>query len=284
MTSHQLTVSVTLLVLLAGVIHATWNAIASRIDDRVLAGGLLGVTQAAVCALALPLAGFPRSAALPFAAGSAAVHIAYTFALVYSYRLGGFGRAYPLARGTAPLLVAVGGWFLAGEHLDALQLAGTCTIAGALLGIVFVGGRPRRADWPGLAMAIGTGVTIAAYTVLDGLGARHAHDPVGYLSVMMAMQGPVVGAISAAILWRGRRRIAGADIGAGVVAGALGALAYGIVIWAQTRGPLALVSALRETSVISAALISALIFREPLGRRRIGPALVVVAGIILVSV
>jgi drug/metabolite transporter (DMT)-like permease len=284
MTPHQLTLSVTLLVLLAGVIHASWNAIASRIDDRVLAGGLIGVTQAAVSALALPLAGFPRSAALPFAAGSATVHIAYTYALVYSYRLGGFGRSYPLARGTAPLLVAVGGWFLAGEHLDALQLAGTCTIAASLLAIVFVGGRPRRADGPGLAMALGTGVTIAAYTVLDGLGARHAHDPVGYLAVMMAMQGPCVGAISAAILWHRPRPISASDIRAGLLAGTLGTVAYGIVIWAQTRGPLALVSALRETSVISAALISALVFREPLGRRRIGPAIAVVAGIILVSV
>jgi drug/metabolite transporter (DMT)-like permease len=284
MPVHQLTLSITLLVLLAGVIHAVWNAIASRIDDRVLAGGLIGVTQAAVGALMLPLAGLPRDAAVPFAAGSAAIHVAYTYALVHSFRLGGFGRAYPLARGTAPLLVAVGGWFLVGEHLDALQLAGTCTIAAALLAIVFVGGRPRRADWPGLAVALLTGVTIAGYTVVDGLGVRHAHDPVGYLSLLMVMQGPVVGLICAATLWRRPRRVSAADVGAGVLAGALGTLAYGIVVWAQTRGPLALISALRETSVISAALIAALVFREPLGRRRIGPAIVVVAGIILVSV
>jgi drug/metabolite transporter (DMT)-like permease len=284
MPVHQLTLSITLLVLLAGVIHAVWNAIASRIDDRILAGGLIGGTQAATAAIVLPLAGLPRSAAIPYAAGSAAVHVAYTYALVYSFRLGGFGRAYPLARGTAPLLVAIGGWFLVGEHLDALQLAGTCTIAGALVAIVFVGGRPRREDWPGVAVALLTGVTIAAYTVLDGLGVRHAHDPVGYLSVLMAMQGPIVAVICVAILWRRPRPLAAADIGSGVLAGVLGTLAYGIVIWAQTRGPLALISALRETSVISAALISALVFREPLGRRRIGPAIAVVAGIILVSV
>jgi drug/metabolite transporter (DMT)-like permease len=280
---HQLSPNVTALVLLAGVIHAVWNAIASRIDDRVLAGGLIGLTETVVAAVALPIAGAPATAAVGFAAGSAAIHVAYTYALVYSYRLGGFGRAYPLARGTSPLLVAVGGWFLASEHLDALQLAGVCTIAGALLAIVLAGGRPSRAEWPGIAVALLTGVTIAGYTVLDGLGVRHAHNPVGYVSLLFVMQGPIVAAIAAATIWRAPRRPASTDVRAGVIAGALSMVAYGIVVWAQTRGPLALVSALRETSVITAALIATLVFHEPLGQRRLGAAIAVVAGIVLIS-
>jgi drug/metabolite transporter (DMT)-like permease len=280
---HQLPLSTAAFVLLAGVIHAVWNAIASRIDDRVLACGLIGITEAVVAGVTLPLVGMPRTAAVGFAAGSAAVHVAYTYALVHSYRLGGFGRAYPLARGTSPLLVAVGGWFLASEHLDALQLAGTCTIAAGLLAIVLAGGRPARGEWPGIAIALLTGVTIAGYTVLDGLGVRHAHNPIGYISLLFVLQGPLVVAIAAALMWRRPRTPAAADIRHGLVAGLLSLVAYGIVVWAQTRGPLALVSALRETSVISAALISTLVFHEPFARRRIGPAIAVVAGIVLIS-
>jgi drug/metabolite transporter (DMT)-like permease len=283
MPTHHLTPAVTLLVLFAGVVHAAWNAIASRIEDPLLAFALIGLTETAVAAASLAIAGTPAGAAVGFAAGSAAVHVAYTYALLHSYRLGGFGRAYPLARGTSPLLVAVGAWFLADEHLDALQLAGVGTIAAGLFSLVFVGGRPQRDDWPAIGAALLTGGTIAGYTVLDGLGVRHAGNPLGYVALLFVLQGPVV-AIIAAVALRGRlRQSRGGDVRAGVSAGLLSMLAYGIVVWAQTRGPLALVSALRETSVISAALISTLVFKEPYGRRRIGPAVAVVAGILLIS-
>jgi len=283
MFTHHLTPTVTVLVLFAGVVHAAWNAIASRIENRFLAFALIGLTETAVGAVVLAVVGMPASSALAFAAGSAVVHVAYTYALLNSYRLGGFGRAYPLARGTAPLLVALGAWFLADEHLDALQLAGVCTIAAALLSLVFAGGRPSRGDYPAIGAALLTGCTIAGYTVLDGLGVRHAGNPVGYVALLFVLQGPVV-AIIAAVALRGHIRSSrGDDVRAGIISGLLSMLAYGIVVWAQTRGPLALVSALRETSVISAALISTLVFKEPYGRRRLGPAVAVVAGILLIS-
>ncbi|HEX4009136.1 MAG TPA: EamA family transporter [Solirubrobacteraceae bacterium] len=284
MIANHLTPTVTALVLFAGVVHATWNAIASAIKDKLVAFGLIGATETVVAALCLPLAGIPRSAALAFAAGSAVIHVGYTYGLLHSYRLGDFGRAYPLARGTAPVLVAVGAWFLAAEHLAPVQLAGVCVVAAALAAIVFAGGRLTRADVPATLAALATGITIASYTIVDGLGVRHAHDPLGYMSVLFLLQGPIIAIIAAASL-RGRRRTERGprDIPAGLTAGALSLVAYGIVIWAQTQGALALVSALRETSVISGALIAALIFHEPLGRRRLAPAVAVAAGIILIS-
>lgn len=283
MAAHQLTPTVAALVVFAGVVHAAWNAIASRIEDRLVAFGLIGLSEAVIGAVALAFTGLPRWSAVGFLAASAAIHIAYTYALLYSYRLGGFGRAYPLARGTAPLLVAVGGWFLASEHLDGRQIAGTCTIAAALLAITLAGGRPRRGDRAATAVALLTGVTIALYTVLDGLGVRRGHDPFAYVSLLFVAEGAAIAAIAAVSLRRTPRRPASGDVRAGVVAGALSMVAYGIVVWAQMRGPLALVSALRETSVISGALISALLFREPFARRRIAPAIAVAAGIILVA-
>ena len=149
---------------------------------------------------------------------------------------------------------------------------------------MFVAGRPARSEWTAIAVALLTGVTIAGYTVIDGLGVRHAHNPFGYIALLFVLQGPVVSAIAATSL-RGRlRSVRAGDVRAGLIAGALSMAAYGIVIWAQTRGPLALVSALRETSVISAALISILVFREPAGRRRIGPVITVVVGVLLIAI
>ncbi len=231
----------------------------------------------------LPIAGLPRSGAVVFAAASAVIHVAYTGALLQSYRLGDFGRTYPLARGTAPLLVGVGAWLIAGEHLDALQIAGTCTIAGALTAIVFAGGRLTRGDLPATAAALVTGVTIAAYTVVDGLGVRHAHNPAGYLALLFLFQQPAILAIA---LYRLRHRLNRRllrDVPAGAAAGVISVLAYGIVVWAQTHGPLALVSALRETSVISAALIATLLFKEPFARRRLLPSVAVALGIVLIA-
>lgn len=280
---RQLGLGVIALVLLAGVLHATWNALASAISDKTVAFALIGAAQAALAVIALPIVGLPRSGAVAFAGGSAVIHIAYTAALMQSYRLGDFGRAYPVARGTAPLLVGLGGWFIAGEHLSTLQIAGTCTIAAALTAIVLAGGRLTRSDLPATAAAVLTGVTIASYTVIDGLGARHAHNPVGYLSLLFACQAPAVLAIA---IYRLRHRLHRRllhHLPAGLGAGGISVLAYGIVVWAQTHGPLALVSALRETSVISAAVIATLLFKEPFARRRLLPSIAVVLGIVLIS-
>lgn len=283
MAARHLTLAVLAVVLFAGVLHAVWNAMAATIVDKTVGFALIGAAQAAFAAIALPLVGLPRSGAVTFAAGSGAIHIAYTGALLQSYRLGDFGRAYPLARGTAPLLVGVGAWLIAGERLDALQIAGTCTIAAALTAIVFAGGRLTRADLPAAAAAVLTGATIAGYSVVDGLGVRQAHNPVGYLALMFAFQAPVIVGIA---LYRLRHRLDRRllpAVPAGLGAGSISVIAYGIVVWAQTHGPLALVSALRETSVISAGLIATLLFREPFARRRLLPSIAVVLGIVLVT-
>jgi drug/metabolite transporter (DMT)-like permease len=284
MPARQLTLAVIALVLFAGVLHATWNAMASAISDKTVAFVLIGVAQATVAVIMLPLAGLPRSGALPFVAASAVIHVAYTAALLQSYRLGEFGRTYPLARGTAPLLVGAGAWAIAGEHLSALQIAGTCVIAAALTAIVFAGGRLTRADVPATAAALLTGVTIASYTVVDGLGVRHAHNPAGYLALLFVFEEPAILAIGVYRLRHRLDRRLLRDVPAGVGAGVISVLAYGIVVWAQTHGPLALVSALRETSVISAALIATLLFKEPFARRRLLPSVAVALGIVLIAV
>jgi drug/metabolite transporter (DMT)-like permease len=274
---------VTFLVLGAGMLHAVWNAIASAVEDKLVAFGLIGVSCTIVAAVALPFTGMPRSTAIVFALVSAALHLAYNFALMQSYRLGDFGHTYPLARGTAPLLVAAGAWVFADEHLDPVQLVGITTVAVGLIAIVFAGGRLRRADVPATAAAVVTGAAIASYTVVDGLGVRHAHNPFGYTALLFLLQGPVMALVAGVCRRHDLAWATARNLKAGLTAGVLSLAAYGIVIWAQTQGPLALVSALRETSVISAAIIANVVFHEPFGRRRLPPAVAVVAGIILIN-
>ncbi len=283
MIANHLTWGVTGLVLGAGMLHAAWNAIASAVQDKLVAFGLIGISCTVVSAVALPLTGMPRSAAIAFALGSALLHLGYNFGLMRAYRLGDFGHTYPLARGSAPLLVAAGAWILANEHLNAVQLAGVVTVASGLTAIVFAGGRRTEADLPATAAALLTGAAIASYTVIDGLGVRHAHNAFGYTALLFLLQGPPLATIAAIARRHDRGWATARNLAAGLTAGALSLAAYAIVIWAQTQGPLALVSALRETSVISAAIIAKVVFREPLQRRRLPPTIAVVIGIILIN-
>jgi drug/metabolite transporter (DMT)-like permease len=283
MTPTHLTVSVTLLVLLAGVLHATWNAMAKAIEDQLMAFGLLGGSAALVAGAALPFTGLPARAALGYAVASAVIHVAYNLSLMRSYRLGAFGQTYPLARGTSPLLVAVGAAIFAHEGLGALQLAGVATVAGALVALILAGGRSARPGRPATVAAVLTGVAIASYTVVDGLGVRHAGNSFAYIALLFVLEGPV---LAVAAGWCRRHDPAWRSwptVAAGLGAGLLSLVAYGIVIWAQTHGPLAVVSALRETSVISGAVIAVVFFHERFGWRRVPPAVAVVAGIVLIN-
>lgn len=281
--SEQLTPAVILIVIMAGALHACWNAIAKQVDDRLMAFAWIGLAASVSGAAVLLVTGLPARTAVAFAVGSAAIHVAYNLALMNSYRLGAFNQAYPIARGTSPLVVAVGAYFLADERLTVPELAGIAILAAGLMSLALSAGRLSRGDAPAVAAAILTGLTIASYTIVDGLGVRRAGDPWAYTALLFLLQGPplVIGAVAR------RPARSWADLttaGRGLLAGVLTLLAYGIVLWAQTRAPLAEVAAIRETSVVFAALIGALVLGEGFGRRRVAAAAVIAAGIILIGV
>ncbi|HSZ99204.1 MAG TPA: DMT family transporter, partial [Streptosporangiaceae bacterium] len=243
----------------AGALHATWNAIAKQVDDRLMAFAWIGVASTVCGGIGLVVTGLPYRAAIGFAIASAVIHVGYDLALMNSYRLGAFSQTYPIARGTSPLLVAVGAYFLANEHLSAAALLGVVTLAVGLISLAFSAGRLSRADLPAVGAAVLTGLTIAAYTIVDGLGVRRAHDPWAYVALLFLLQGPAMTAAAAfrrpASAWRDT-----AAARRGLLAGGLCVVAYGIVLWAQTRAPLAEVAAIRETSVVFAALIGMTVF------------------------
>jgi drug/metabolite transporter (DMT)-like permease len=278
----HLTPLIVAIVIGAGALHATWNAIAKQVDDRLMAFAWIGIASTVGGGLWLLVTGLPYRAAIGFAVTSAVIHIGYNLALMNSYRLGAFNQTYPIARGTSPLVVAVGAYFLANEHLSVAAWLGVVTLAVGLMGLAFSAGRLSQQDLPAVGAAVLTGLTIAAYTMVDGLGVRRAHDPWAYVALFFFLQGPPM----IVVAMKRRPVSAWRDATAarfGLLAGLLCILAYGIVLWAQTKAPLAEVAAIRETSVVFAALIGALAFGETFGRRRVAAAAVIATGIVLIS-
>ncbi|MBB6629047.1 EamA family transporter [Nocardioides sp. KIGAM211] len=270
-------------VLLAAVLHAAWNALAHAITDRLVGFALIGVGVSLGGAVLVLVSPAPDRASWACLAGSAALHVAYNLLLMRSYRLGEFGQVYPIARGTSPLLVAVGAAVLVGEDLSPVRLAGVLVISLGLGALVLVGGVPTRAARPAIAAAVLTGVSIAAYTTLDGIGVRSAGSVLGYTGWLFLLQGPWLPLGAAVVrrgaLWRDLRP----HLLTGLSGGALSLAAYGLVLWAQTRGALAPIAALRETSVIVGAIIGAVLFGERFGRWRIAATVLVATGVVLIT-
>ncbi|MGW5589583.1 EamA family transporter [Streptomyces sp. NPDC003857] len=274
-----MTQAVTLAVLLAAVTHASWNAIAHRITDKLvgftlIAGGgmLIGLAMAV-------FASFPAPAAWPYLIASAIIHIAYYALLMRSFRLGDFGQAYPIARGTAPLVVTVLAAVFAHEVPDGWAAAGIAVSCAGLTGVALWGLRGRRPDWAAIGAALATGLTIAAYTVVDGLGVRASGSSLGYIAWLMAIQGVVI-PLYAAYRWRGQLLPTLRPFAMlGLLGSALSVAAYALVLWAQTKAELAPIAALRESSIIVGAAIGAVFFKERFGAPRIAAAGLLVVGI-----
>ena len=269
-------------VLAAALLHAAWNSIAHGIGDRLIGFALIGVADLVGGGVLAAFAGLPPAGAWPYIVASAVLHIAYNLMLLASYQLGEFSQTYPLARGTAPLLVALASVLLLHRPLAAQDLAGIIAVSAGLIGLVLAGGLPGRKDVPAVAAAVATGLLIALYTVIDGLGV--AQGPlIAYIGWMFFLQGPALPVL--AVLRRGRRlpALLRRHAVAGLAGGVISLAAYSIVLWAQTSGALAPIAALRESSIVFGALIGALFLHEPLGHRRAAAAGVVLAGVLLLS-
>ncbi|MGV9251792.1 EamA family transporter [Streptomyces sp. NPDC003697] len=266
-------------VLLAAVTHAGWNAIAHRITDKLVGFTLITGGGLLIGLAIAPFAAVPAAAAWPFLLVSAAIHIVYYALLMTSFRLGDFGQAYPLARGTAPLVVTALAAVFAHEVPDGWAAAGIALSCAGLSGVALWGLRGRRPPWAAIGAAVATGLAIAAYTVVDGLGVRASGTSVGYIAWLMAIQGAAVPAY-AVLRRRGETAAVLRPFAAlGLLGAALSVLAYALVLWAQTKADLAPVAALRESSIIVGAAIGAVFFKERFGAPRIVAAGLLVVGI-----
>jgi drug/metabolite transporter (DMT)-like permease len=270
------------LVLLAAVLHATWNLLVKAGDqDRLLAIAGVSAGGAMIAAAVIPAVGLPRPAAWPYMAGALAFQFAYKRLLAEAYRHGDLSRIYPLVRGLPPLAVAVLGWVVAGEALNPAQIGAVALVAGGVTALVFSSPKSPL-DRRVVGTAAATAAAIAGYSLLAGLGARAAGSPHAYVSWLIALDGGIFAlyiaatrgwAVLASALARPRLSVTG---------GACAFGAYWLVVWAFTLAPIALVAALRETSVVLAAILGAVLLKEPFGPARIAAALLIAAGLALI--
>jgi drug/metabolite transporter (DMT)-like permease len=270
-------------VLFAAACHAGWNATIKRGLDPLATTVLISIGAALVSAALLPIVGWPALAAWPWCAASVAIHLVYFAALIESYRAGDMGQVYPIARGSAPLLTAVTTTVFVGERLGLLAWCGIVLLVIGVMVLSLRGGRDlAKLDRQAVGFALFTAVTICAYSVVDGVGARLAGNANAYSVALFAGIGPVM------VIYALARR--GADVfpamarhwRLGLAGGALQLGSYGIAIWAMTVAPIAIVAALRETSVLFGAVIAVVFLKEPLRLSRVGAALMIVAGLTLI--
>lgn len=200
------------------------------------------------------------------------MHVLYNFGLITAYRVGDFNQTYPLARGLGPLVVAVVAGTLLNEPLPVRPMLGVLLIASAIGVLGLTPWRRIRHNHPAFIAAVLTGLAIASYTLPDGIGVRRSGSPIGYAVWLLTPHAAVMVAVVPLVhrtRWAPPQPQRHAAWSLAAAAGVMSVLAYGLVSWAQARGALAAVAALRETSVVAAAVPGATFFREPMGRVRV---------------
>lgn len=269
------------LVLLAAILHASWNAMVKANGDRaIVLAGVAFVHFAGGTIIAI-LAPMPAPESWPFIIASAIIHYFYYALIFFAYRWGDLSHVYPISRGIAPALVSLGAWMFVGETLTPLGWAGVATVS---LGILFLtaGKRIAGTDPRALFAALTTGVVIAFYSVVDGVGVRLSGSPMGYIGWLFASEVLV----TAFVLARRRKTLPSVHnklIWVGLLGGVFSAAAYGLVIFAATIAPLGGISAVRESSVIIAALIGVFMFGERPMAKRLIAAVIVAAGVLMLA-
>ncbi|HKA73987.1 MAG TPA: EamA family transporter [Xanthobacteraceae bacterium] len=270
-------------VLFAAACHAGWNAAVKKGLDPLATTVLISIGAALVALPLVPFTGLPAGAAWPWVAASVLIHLVYFAALIESYRAGDMGQVYPIARGSAPLLTAAGTALTIGERIGAQAWLGVVLLAGGVLFMSLRGGRElARLDRRAVGFALFTAITICAYSLVDGIGARLAGTAHAYSAALFVGIGPVMLAYALARRGGGVMPAMRRHWGTGLAGGALQLGSYGIAIWAMTVAPIAIVAALRETSVLFGALIAVAALGEPLRPVRIVAALAIVAGLVLI--
>lgn len=279
-----MSISLIALVLLAAVLHATWNAVVKTSGDKLIVLMCIMMVAGLLSVLFLPFVGLPAMASWPYLLLSIGIHSAYYFSLLGAYNHGDLSHVYPLARGSAPLVVLVGGILFANEIPTTNQLLGVLIVSAGIISLAFERGFTfDHSHKHALVYALLTGFSIAAYTLTDGIGVRLSGDALAYIFWLFALEFfPLFfytlykrpGQVMPFLKLNWRFCLAG---------GIASAAAYGIVIYALGHGFMAGISALRETSVVIATFIGIFIFKEKNATRRIVAGVVVTLGVVLMN-
>jgi drug/metabolite transporter (DMT)-like permease len=274
-----------LAVLFAAACHAGWNALIKVGLDPLSTTTLISIGSGLVALILLPFVGLPAWGAWPWLAASVAIHLIYFASLIESYRTGDLGQVYPIARGSAPLMTAAATTVIVDERLSLVGWTGILALVAGVLLLSARGGRDLAVvDRRAIGFALFTAITVCGYSVVDGIGARASANPNAY-SVCLFI-GIALVMVPYALYRDGRDVMPAMHLywRRGLAGGALQFLSYGIAIWAMTIVPIAVVAALRETSVLFGAAIAVVLLKEPLRAVRIVAALMIVCGLILIRV
>jgi len=269
-----------IIVLVAAALHATWNAIVKGGADKLMTTVLVAGASALLAIAVLPFLDTPAPASWPFIAMSSLLQLGYFLLISQIYNVSDMSLAYPLMRGAAPLIVALGSVAALGEHLGPTAWLGVTVICSGVLSMA-IGTSPGSGG--GILLALLNACVIAAYTMVDGEGVRRSGAPAAYTLWLSLLTGiPLVAGALAS------RRAAFLSYAArnwhyGLVGGIGTVVAYGLALWAMTTAPIPLISALRETSIVFGAIISATVLRERVARQRVLAALVIAGGAVVLQ-
>ena len=275
-----MTIPILLAVLGSAFLHALWNSLVKTGTSRMGAMVVLSLCEVPIGLAVAAFRAAPTSNAMPWIAASALVHFFYKFFLTLAYERGDLSRVYPIARGTAPLIVALLSGLVLTDVITPTEFAGITLLGLGILLMaqgVFAHGENRRL----IPFALGAAAATAAYTIIDGQGARLSGDAVAYVAWVFVVDG--LGFAAAMLVWKGSAILPRArkPWATGLLAAAASYGAYAISVWAMTVAPIALVAALRETSILFAVLIGWLGFGERMSRAKALAALVIVAGVVI---
>ena len=274
-------IDVFLSVLAAAAMHAGWNAVVKGGGDPFVSVTHVSLFSGLSALCLLPLVPVPVAAAWPWLAASAALHTVYRLMLVGAYRTGDMAQVYPIMRGAAPMMTAVGTALLIGEVISGTGFAAVALLSLGVFLMSIKGSRVGAPKGPAVAFALCSAASTCGYTLVDGWGARVNGSGPGFALWMFVLNAVAMQAL--AVGWRGREIYAGLRAGwATALGGGIMSMgAYFIVIWAMTKAPIALVAALRETSVLFGALVALVVLKEPLTGWRLLASGLVLAGVAL---
>lgn len=277
-----MTLAICLLVLSAALLHAVWNALVKGSDDKAIVLGLISLGHVIPGLFIVMVVPLPPIESVPYIIASTIIHWVYYYLLNTAYRIGDFSIIYPIARGLAPVLIALGSQIWIGETLPVLAWAGILTVSGGIMILTrgsFCGAIPPSA----IVAAVGVALAVTAYSLVDGLGIRISGNALSYIGWLFVNE-IFVAAFIFSSQFKRLRVVSVRTLYIGFAGGVISGLAYAMVLYAKTLAPLGIISALRETSVIFAAIIGVIWFKEGPRNQRLFAALIVVVGIGLIAV
>lgn len=266
------------IIMLGAALHATWNAVVKGGDNKLLTTCMIASIASLIASAVIPFLELPSKESWPFIGASVILQVVYFVLVASTYRIADMSQTYPIMRGTAPLLVATASVGLLSESLSAFAWLGIAIIC---IGILSMAATPGIGQRKGLLLALVNAAVIAGYTLIDGVGVRKSGAPAAYTLWIFLLTGIALALWACAVRRREFWRYLARHWRPGVIGGFGTVVSYGLALWAMTAAPIATVSALRETSILFGVMISALVLKEQLTRRRIMAACIIAGGAIV---